>query len=343
MSPITKLFILVLGTSCIVSASLPWTLRAPPASCLGPSQLWEARPSPGKGIGVYATRDLVPGDIVLSEPPILSLTPPQFTDGVAYPLNDISQILQSAFDALPPQDQAEVMSLHAHMTTADKPGDELVSILRSNAYITGSSLGLFPKGARINHSCRPNTSQYWNSYTGRRIVYANRHIEQGEEIFATYIPLLYPHEARQRRLDQYGFKCTCSACALQEASRKASDHRRQELARAFAAFESHVTISVPQSVMGKRKARDNAEASAQLVRQIEEESLADYYIKAYHIAAIAYAKVEEWETATLWANKAFETSRLADPHAQSTGTRELQTLTGYLINKWNEALRDRHT
>lgn len=95
--------------------------------------------------------------------------------------------------------------------------------------------------------------------------------------------------------------------------------------------------------MGKRKARDNAEASAQLVRQIEEESLADYYIKAYHIAAIAYAKVEEWETATLWANKAFETSRLADPHAQSTGTRELQTLTGYLINKWNEALRDRHT
>ena len=273
---------------------------------------------------------------------MISLTPPRFQDGVAYPLNDITQILQSAFDALPPHHQAEVMSLHAHMTPTDKPGDELMSILRSNAYVTGDSLGLFPKGARINHSCRPNTSQYWNAQTGRRIVYVNRHIEQGEEMFATYIPLLYPQEARQSRLDQYGFKCTCSACALEETPRNASDNRRQDLAKAFASFDSQKTISVPQSVVGKRKARNNAEASVQLVTQIEEEGLADYYIRAYHIAAVAHAKAEEWESATLWANKGFEMSLLADPHARSTGTRELQTLTGYLIEKWNEALRDHY-
>lgn len=320
--------------SCCTSS---WLVHS--ITCLGPPQVWDARPSPGKGIGVYATRTLEPGDVVLSEPPIISLTPPEFQDGVAYPLDDITTILQYAFDALSSSQQADVMSLHAHMTPQDKPGDELVSILRSNAYVTGNSLGLFPKGARINHSCRPNTSQYWDPSTGRRIVYANRRIEEGEEFFATYIPLLYPHEARQSRLDQYGFKCTCSACAAEDAARNASDHRRQDLAKAFAAFEPQLTLSIPQSVVGKRKARKNAKASVQLVQQIEEEGLADYYIKAYHIAAVAHAKVEEWEPATLWANKGFETSLLADPGARSAGSRELQALTGHLINQWNESLK----
>ena len=321
-------------TSC---ASAPLLLTS--ESCTGSPQVWEARPSPGKGIGVYATRNIESGDIILSEPPILSLTPPEFRDGVAYPLNDITIILQSAFDALSPEKQAEVMSLHAYTTAADKSEDKVLSILRSNAYTTGNSLGLFPKGARINHSCRPNTSQFWDAQSERRIVYANRPIEEGEEIFATYIPLLYPHEARQRRLDQYGFKCTCSACALDQHARNASDQRRTDLARTFAAFESQLTLSVPQSVVGKRKAKKNVEASIQLVERIEEEGLADYYLKAYHIAAVAHAKVEAWQPATLFANKGYEMSLLADPKAQKAHTRELQALTGHLIEKWNEDLR----
>lgn len=314
-----------------------------PQSCLGSPQVYEARPSPGKGIGVYATRTIEPGDVVLSEPPIISLAPPDFRDGVAYPLEDITVSLRAAFDALSLEEQTQVMALHAHMTPDDKPGDELMSILRSNAYTTGNSLGLFPKGARINHSCRPNTSQYWNPQLGRRIVYANRRIDEGEEIFATYIPLLYSYEARQRRLDQYGFVCTCAACAQEQSARDASDQRRQDLQKAFAAFDSQLTLSVPQSVVGKKKAHKNAEASIQIVEQIEEEGLADYYIRAYHIASIAHAKIEAWKPATLWANKGFEMSLLADPEARSAGTRELQALTNYLINKWNDELREQAT
>jgi hypothetical protein len=312
-------------------------------SCLGPPQIWEARPSPGKGIGVYATRAIEPGDTVLSEPATIHITPPEFRDGVAYPLGDIHTLLQSSFDALSPEKQTEVMSLHAHMAPAENANDTLMAIMRSNAYTTGNSLGLFPKGARINHSCRPNTSQYWNAQLGRRIVYANRHIEQGEELSATYIPLLYGHEARQRRLDQYGFKCTCEACALEQDVRQASDNRRQDLQKAFAAFEPQLTLTVPQSVVGKRKARNNAEASVQLVEQLETEGLADYYVKAYHIAAVAHAKVEDWKPAALWANKGYETSLLADPHARSAGASELQALTSHLISMWNAELREQAT
>jgi ketosteroid isomerase-like protein len=312
-------------------------------SCLGPPQVWEARPSPGKGIGVYATRAIEPGDTVLSEPAMIHITPPEFRDGVAYPLGDIHTLLQSSFDALSPEKQTEIMSLHAHMTPTENANDTLMAIMRSNAYTTGNSIALFPKGARINHSCRPNTSQYWNSELGRRIVYANRHIEAGEELSATYIPLLYGRDARQKRLDQYGFKCACEACALEHDARQASDQRRQDLQKAFAAFEPQLTLSVPQSVAGRRKARNNAEASIQLVEQLEREGLADYYVRAYHIAAVAHARVEEWKPATLWSNKGYETSLLADPHARSAGTRELQALTSHLISMWNEALRAQST
>lgn len=312
-------------------------------SCLGSPQVWEARPSPGKGIGVYATRTLQPGDTILSEPPMIRLVPPEFRDGVAYPLGDIDVLLQSSFDALSSKDKAAVMSLHAYMTPADNANDTLMAIMRSNAYTTGNSLGLFPKGARINHSCRPNTSQYWNPQQGRRIVYANRRIEEGEEFFATYIPLLHGHEARQRRLDQYGFKCTCDACALQPDAREASDQRRLDVQKAFAAFETQLTLSVPKSIAGKKKARKNAKASIQLIEHLEEEGLADYYIKAYHIAAVAHARVEDWKPATLWANKGYETTLIADPDARSAGSRELQALTSHLINKWNEQLRNEAT
>lgn len=169
-------------------------------------------------------------------------------------------------------------------------------------------------------------------------MYANRRIEEGEEIFATYIPLLYSHEARQRRLDQYGFKCACEVCALGHEARQASDQRRQNLHKAFASFEPQLTLSVPQSVVGKKKARSKAEASVDLVEQLEEEGLADYYVRAYHIAAIAHAKIEDWKPATLWANKGYETSLLADPNARSAGAQELQALTNHLIFKWNEEL-----
>jgi SET domain-containing protein len=93
-----------------------------------------------------------------------------------------------------------------------------MTILRSNAYNTGSShIGLFPKTARINHSCNPNAGNYWDEKAAERVIYASRDIEEGEEITVSYIPLLKPIKERQARLQQYGFTCDCSACQSEES------------------------------------------------------------------------------------------------------------------------------
>ena len=310
-------------------------------ACIGSPQVWDARPSPGKGMGVFATRTLEPGDIILQEAPVIRIQPPQFRDGVAYPLGDIELLLRRAFEDLSDARKAEVTSLSAHKTT-NEDLDEIVAIFRSNAYIIGannSDLGLFPKGARINHSCRPNTSQVWHDRIGKRVVRAIRRIEEGEELFATYIPLLHSHDMRQKRLMQYGFTCTCSACAQEEAAQEASDKRRNDIRKAFTDFESQLTLSVPKSASGKKKAHKNAQASVQLAAMVEKEGLADYYAQAYRIVAISHARIEDWESATLWAHKSYQL-RL-DENRDSPAALEMQTLTGRFIESWNEAVKTR--
>ncbi|KAF2678770.1 SET domain-containing protein [Lentithecium fluviatile CBS 122367] len=332
--------------SCITPIpSSPYTSGIPSwlsedFSCTGSPQVWEARPSPGKGMGVFATKTLEPGDIILQETPVIRIHPPQFRDGVAYPLGDIETLIRRAFDALSDVDKADVLSLYAH-TTSNEDIDELVAIFRSNAYIIGSDnsdLGLFPKGARINHSCRPNTSQVWHEKTGKRVVRAIKRIEEGEEMFATYIPLLHSHDVRQKRLRQYGFQCTCEACVQQRSAQEASDKRRNDIRNAFAAFEPQLTLSIPKSVAGRKKAQKNANASLELAELVEEEGLADYYAQAYRIAAISHARIEKWEPATLWAHKAYQL-RLVE-NRESPATLELQALTGRFIEMWNEDLRN---
>ncbi|PVI03286.1 SET domain-containing protein [Periconia macrospinosa] len=312
-------------------------------SCTGSPQVWEARPSPGKGIGVFATRALEPGDIILAEPAIIKIEPPDFRDGAAYPLNSIESLLYSAFDTLSEEKQAEVMSLHAHLTpdeeNQDKDSHMLVPIFRSNAYIVGktlSELGLFPKGARINHSCRPNSSQVWIDKIGKRVVRAVRPIAEGEEIFATYIPLLRDQKSRQQRLDQYGFKCTCSACTQDRAAQADSDKRRSSIRKAFADFEPQLTLSVPQSINGRKKAEKNAAASVDLAKLVEEEGLADYYAQAYRVVALSHARIEKWDTATLWAHKSYELNLVADE--DSPATLEMMALTQRFIQSWNADL-----
>jgi len=250
-------------------------------------------------------------------------------------------LLRKAFGELSEDEQADVTSLVAHKTAKENLND-IVAIFRSNAYVIGANdgdLGLFPKGARINHSCRPNTSQVWHEKTGKRVVRAIRRIEEGEELFATYIPLLHSRDMRQKRLKQYDFACTCSACAQEEAAQKASDERRDYIRKAFADYESRLTLSVPKSVSGKKKAMDNAQASVQLAKLVEEEGLADYYAQAYRIAAISYARIEDWRSASLWAHKSFQL-RLEEDE-DSPATLEIQSLVGRFIENWNEDVRNK--
>jgi hypothetical protein len=303
-------------------------------TCRGPPEVYTVRPSPGKGLGVFALHDLEIGSIIMRETPILIITRPNFVKGTGYPMSAVSQLVRAEFALLSPAEQEEIMSLTYHATEAEKASsDRLGLIFRSNAYKTGENIGLFPKIARINHSCRPNTSYYWNAKLNRRIVYANRKIKKGEELFDSYISLLLTHEERQKRLEPYGFTCSCEACAVGNGAMRESDKRRVDIKKAF------VDFTVSESNNAKSQSRSDAKASLQILELVQLEGLADYYANAYKIAAISHARVQDWGQATNLANKGYELRVLEDP--ESSYAMEMYELTSKFIERWKSELRDR--
>jgi hypothetical protein len=308
--------------------------------CLEPPLVYLVKASPGKGLGVFATRDMVIGDIVMRETPVLKIRLPKLAKGSPYPTAAVAMLLQEQFDNLSPRVQEEVLSLTHELNAVNSNSqDTLGTIFRNNAYNTGDQVGLFPKIARINHSCRPNTSYYWSAKLNKRIVYATRNIKAGEELFVSYISLLLSRQDRQKQLDRYGFQCHCEACAQAQSAQIASDNRRVTIKDAFSKFEPQLALTPPQSEVGVRQAQKDAKVSIQLAQLVEEEGLADYYAKAYRIAAISHARVEDWATAAKWANMAYEIRYMEDPESKST--LELHHLTSSFISNWEAELRGR--
>ena len=324
--------------------SVPYTSGIPSwqssdYTCQCPADTYVVKSSVGKGLGVFALHDLDIGDIVMRETPILKIDPPNYVKGTGYPMKEVTRLVRKEFESLSPDAQAEVMSLTYYATATEEATMEKLGIIfRTNAYNTDDQIGLFPRIARINHSCRPNTSYYWSKKLNKRVVYASRKIKKGEEFFVSYIGLLSTHEERQKRLDRYGFKCTCEACAAEQTTIQNSDKRRVEINKAFMEFEPQLTLEVPKSKSAKRHARKNAKASSQLAGLVEEEGLADYYAKAYRIAAISYARIEDWQPATIFANKGYKLKHMEDP--ESAYTAEMFSLTSSFIQSWESELKN---
>ncbi|CAE8642188.1 unnamed protein product [Polarella glacialis] len=90
-------------------------------------------------------------------------------------------------------------------------------VLRVNGIeVPGGRTGLYARGCRANHSCRPS-ARLCISDSGRLRLVALRPIEAGEEITVSYMAesdLLRPSSSRRKLLDlTWGFQCTCARCA----------------------------------------------------------------------------------------------------------------------------------
>ncbi|OSS53014.1 hypothetical protein B5807_02811 [Epicoccum nigrum] len=307
--------------------------------CPGPPDVYAVRPSKGKGLGVFALHDLEIGDVVMREAPILKIDPPDYVRGTGYPMDAVAKLVRKEFETLSAADQEDVLSLTYHATPAEEATmDKLGIIFRTNAYNTDEQIGLFPKIARINHSCRPNTSYYWSKALNKRVVYASRAIRRGEELSVSYIGLLSGREERQKRLDRYGFTCTCEACSAAGAARQASDARRVRIHRGFGDLEPALTLDAPAGEAERSKARKHARESAHLAGLVEKEGLADYYAKAYRIAAISHARIAQWQPAAVFANKGYVLKHMEDPG--SAWTAELYSLTASFVQSWESELKN---
>lgn len=229
---------------------------------------------------------------------------PEMVPGQGFRIADMLTNVETAFHELSSQQQQNILELHDHRFPGDEDQSRLLTILRSNAYNTGEDhVGIFPKIARINHSCKPNTGNFWSEKQNHRVIYAFRDIEKGEEITVSYIPLLKSIQERQARLFQYGFTCDCSACQSSESSL-----RRAKISDTIESLEQKAHL---QTLKEKTIEKMLAKATS-LVDMIEEENLDDYKAKAYHLAAVFHERKDDVVEARKWAVKELDMHQLAE-------------------------------
>ena len=255
---------------------------------------FEIRPVKGKGVGVFATRPIGRGTLLISEAPLFttaSLTNPATFE------RDLGRIIRE----LPKESQRAFLSLHNN-----SPGSEPFSnIVRSNGYPLGPGSdvgGIFPLVARMNHACNANCQHAWDARPGRQQVHAVRDVAEGEELTLAY-HVGGPKKERQAALKTYfGFQCECELCSLPKAESQASDERMEAMARLDEA------IGVP--------GRPPMEALAdckEILRLYGEERVVDLRVpRAYYDAFQICAKHSDEARAAVFAKRAEEARRACE-------------------------------
>ncbi|KAG8123262.1 putative N-lysine methyltransferase SMYD2-like protein [Naja naja] len=132
--------------------------------------------------------------------------------------------------------QNDISALHHFYSKhIDYPDNQSLVVLFGQVNCNGftiedeelSHLGsaIFPDVALMNHSCCPNVIVTYKGTVAE--VRAVQDIEAGDEIFTSYIDLLYPTEDRNDRLkDSYFFTCDCRECFTKEKDKDKLEIRK---------------------------------------------------------------------------------------------------------------------
>jgi hypothetical protein len=176
---------------------------------------------PGKGFGLVTTRDVDLGERIMSESPVLTLRH-------GFRENEGDFVLASLTDS----ERDEIFALHD--CRASSPSEKtFMGLFQTNALPLGTNSkgGLFPRIARINHSCVPNLNFYYNDDLEKAEMYAIRSIKAGEELTFSYTgsPLDSTSQRQQYLRQAFAFDCTCDACSLSADLRDVSDTNRSRL------------------------------------------------------------------------------------------------------------------
>lgn len=211
---------------------------------------YRSSPSPGKGIGLFATEFIPKGTTIFKEKTVLTCPTQGRLD---------ARDLQNIFDQvarLSPHLQAGILSLSGQVPVLAPRTPLMVyyrALLRQDVfYADGSRMawreysklekvirvfytnaaavyksrsrlsfwkpmsvgdGLFLTFSRMNHSCEPNADWDTCHSPGTMSVWAGKDIRPNEEITITYIGGIdQPVEKRRKRLAQWGFVCQCTKC-----------------------------------------------------------------------------------------------------------------------------------
>ena len=188
--------------------------------------LYEVRRSRGKGVGMFATDDIIRGTRILTEKPLIRIGV-----NVVDPVGLFALVAYKG--QLTPAERQKFLSLHCR---PERPADrvmdqflpepicsdpdgptELSRVRRAfitNAFDSEEGMMCGYVQARINHSCTPNVCLSFNKRTGRITLHAIKDFPAGSEYFVSYVDeVSLSTSQRQEKFNRvYGFQCDCPAC-----------------------------------------------------------------------------------------------------------------------------------
>ncbi|KAJ7886625.1 hypothetical protein B0H14DRAFT_2498516 [Mycena olivaceomarginata] len=231
-------------TECLLHADVKALVVGTPGfprSLAHPATLnYRIGPSESKGQGMFSTRKLDAGDLVLVERP-LTVSPSAMSIEVHFPtdftaeqkmqayLHECEKMWRFLFERMHPDNQSAFMALaNSHKQDGTGP---IGGIIRTNALgidcfqtertrkyggehaAKRSAYGAVCKEiSRVNHSCIPNTTAHFDITSFSFQLFAVRDIEADEELTISYVATTDTTKERQTNLESYGFQCSCAAC-----------------------------------------------------------------------------------------------------------------------------------
>jgi len=176
---------------------------------------FEIKETTSRGQGMFATVNIKPGTVILREKPLVVMPDKIFSkDDMDY----IETWLEKRLNKLESSEREKFFDL------SDSRNEEksILGIFFTNDMnFTDDSAALFPLMARVNHACQPNADFICRPRKGVQDLVATRLINEGEEIFISYLPAMAegsaPTKVRQSYVREwYGFSCLCKQCCVKD-------------------------------------------------------------------------------------------------------------------------------
>ncbi|KAK8123039.1 hypothetical protein PG984_011709 [Apiospora sp. TS-2023a] len=220
------------------------TSQSNTATSRQPDTMVEARSTSNMGWGLFANQKIAQGTRIVSEEPLIHVPDPVYRTqlierfcAAALELPNEKIVTLSRLycnpNVLQKSDSGDILEWYKKNSVTDANGEELkgkkrqehrkkmlkwfgIFCTNSTAHIANKQVGrgVYTMFSRINHNCLPNARYGWNNTIQRLTVHVNRDIEKDEQIFISYLPLIY--DARDKRVkslkENWGFDCTCEAC-----------------------------------------------------------------------------------------------------------------------------------
>ena len=255
-----------------------------------PTVRTRVRPSPGRGLGLFAVDPIPRFTKILEDDALLSMAlgedlPQLWEKYLALPVDE-KRIFDSLSCKFDPDKEAWLIEQLQERGCSLPTAQEMARInaqWQANAFKNANtaiasrnisqpaesplrwSYSLFANVARINHSCGPNARASYIPASGSEAIYSVCDIAAGEEILIAYFDLSMHGRGRKQRAQDWGFVCHCRACEMSSADYKIYAHLLVDI-RKETKFAD--LLAQEEFVKGRVQSKDGGKQAVQRVQKL---------------------------------------------------------------------------